>query len=132
MASASATITAAANFTAAPSAVRLHTTATAPQVTAATTASTAAQSSAASMTKDRRRIWLWAFLAILAASQLYFVRELLAAFALFALAFVAIVVVVITLYMLQKSWELAITRLAALRRPVLQISPVPHDQHKPA
>ncbi|HZV86530.1 MAG TPA: hypothetical protein VFF95_03215 [Candidatus Binatus sp.] len=74
--------------------------------------------------KDTRRSWLWWFLAIVVASQVYFVRELLAAFALFAIAFVAIAFVVASLYMLQKSWELAVVRLAALRQPVMNMARV--------
>ena len=74
--------------------------------------------------KDTRRSWLWWFLAIVAASQLYFVRELVAAFALFAIAFVAIAFVVASLYMLQKSWELAVARLVALRHPVINLARV--------
>jgi hypothetical protein len=73
---------------------------------------------------DTRRSWLWWFLAIVVASQVYFVRELVAAFALFAIAFVAIAFVVASLYMLQKSLELAVTRLAALRQPVMNMARV--------
>ena len=76
------------------------------------------------VTHDRRRVWLWVFLAVVAASQLYFVRELVAALALFAIVFVAIAAVVAGLYMLQKSWELAVARLAALRHPVMNITSV--------
>ena len=54
-----------------------------------------------------------------ALAQLYVVRELLAAFALFALGFAALALVVASLYMLQKSWELAVARLAAFRQPVI-------------
>lgn len=36
---------------------------------------------------DPRRAWLWGFLAVVALSQVYFVRELLGAFLLFCLAF---------------------------------------------
>ena len=39
--------------------------------------------------KDKGRKWMWWFLGVLAALQLYFVRELLAAFALFAVGFAA-------------------------------------------
>ncbi|MGB9465762.1 MAG: hypothetical protein WBR10_11685 [Candidatus Acidiferrum sp.] len=84
------------------------------------------------ITHDRRRTWLWAFLAAVAASQLYFVRELLAAFALFAIAFAAIAAVVVTLYMLHKSIEMAIARLAALRHRVIAIPSVAHDNRKVA
>lgn len=76
------------------------------------------------VTHDRRRVWLWVFLAVVAASQLYFVRELVAALALFAIAFLAIAAVIAALYMLQKSWELAVARLAALRHPVMNIASV--------
>ena len=81
---------------------------------------------------DRGRKWLWCSLAVLVACQFYFVRELVAAFAIFALAFAAVAALIIALYLLLKSWELAVARLLALRRPVLQISPVPHDHRKPA
>ena len=55
--------------------------------------------------KDKSRKWMWWFLGIVVALQLYFVRELLAAFALFALAFAAIAGLIAGLYMLQKGWE---------------------------
>ncbi len=74
--------------------------------------------------KDTGRIWLWGFLAVIALAQLYVVRELLAAFALFALGFAALAFVVASLYMLQKSWELAVARLAAFRHPVIDIASV--------
>jgi hypothetical protein len=74
--------------------------------------------------KDHGRMWLWGFLAVIALSQLYVVRELLAAFALFAIGFVAIALVVTSLYLLQKSWELAVARLAVLRHPVINIASV--------
>ena len=45
-------------------------------------------------TKDKSRKWMWWFLGIIGAMQLYFVRELLAAFALFALGFAAIASVI--------------------------------------
>lgn len=73
---------------------------------------------------DSGRMWLWGFLAVIALSQLYFVRELLAAFALFALGFVALAIVVAGLYMLPKSLEMALVRLAALRHPVLTMATV--------
>src|SRR5260370_8446075 len=63
-------------------------------------------------TKDSGRKWMWWFLGVLAALQLYFVRELLAAFALFALAFAAIAFVIVSLYMLQQGWEVAVGRAA--------------------
>jgi hypothetical protein len=69
-------------------------------------------------TKDNGRKWMWWFLGVLVALQLYFVRELLAAFALFALAFAAIAFVIVSLYMLQKSWEVAVARVADSNHPV--------------
>jgi hypothetical protein len=74
--------------------------------------------------KDAGRTWLWGFLAVLGLSQLYVVREMLAAFALFAIVFGAIALVVTSLYMLQKSWELAVARLAVVRRPVMNMASV--------
>jgi hypothetical protein len=69
--------------------------------------------------KDKGRKWMWWFLGIVAAFQLYFVRELLAAFALFAAVFFAIGAVIASLYMLQKSWEVVVARLAASANPVV-------------
>ncbi len=63
--------------------------------------------------KDSLRKWIWWFLGGIAALQLYFVRELLAAFALFALGFIALGVCVATFYFLQKGWEAGVGRLAA-------------------
>jgi hypothetical protein len=73
-------------------------------------------------TKDNGRKWMWRFLGVLVALQLYFVRELLAAFALFALAFAAIAFVIVSLYMLQKSWEVAVARVADSNHPVLNFA----------
>jgi len=76
-------------------------------------------------TNDAYRAWLWWLLALVAVSQLYFVRELVAAFALFAVVFAAIAFVVASLYMLMKVSGLALSRLAALRQPAISISAVP-------
>jgi len=73
---------------------------------------------------DSGRKWLWGFLAVIALAQLYVVRELLAAFAIFALGFAALAFVVVSLYMLQKSWELAMARISAYRRPVISMANV--------
>lgn len=56
-------------------------------------------------TKDKYRKWMGISLAVLASLQLYFVRELLAAFALFILVFGLLGAVIAGVYMLQKSWE---------------------------
>jgi len=42
--------------------------------------------------------------------QIYFVQELVAAFAFFAIGFVAIAFVIVSLYMLQKGWEAVVGR----------------------
>jgi len=82
--------------------------------------------------KDNGRLWLWAFLAVIVMSQLYFVQELLAVFALFALGFATIAFVVASLYMLQHCWELAVVRLADIRRPVMNMAPVSRENQKAA
>jgi hypothetical protein len=69
--------------------------------------------------KDKGRRWMWWFLGIIGALQLYFVRELLAAFALFAVGFGVMAGLVVGLYMLQKSWEVVVARLAASAHPVV-------------
>lgn len=65
---------------------------------------------------------MWWFLAVVVALQLYFVRELLAAFALFAMGFAAIAFVVVSFYMLQKGWEVAVERVAASGQPVVNMA----------
>jgi hypothetical protein len=69
--------------------------------------------------KDKGRKWMWWFLGIVVAFQLYFVRELLAAFALFAVVFAAIAGLIAGLYLLQKGWEVAVARLAESAHPVV-------------
>ncbi len=63
-------------------------------------------------TGDKNRKWMWWFLAVGVALQLYFVQELLAAFALFTAAFAAIAILVASVYMAQKAWEVGIARVA--------------------
>jgi membrane protein implicated in regulation of membrane protease activity len=70
-------------------------------------------------TKDSRRKWMWLFLVVLAALQLYAVRELLAAFAIFVLGFGAIALCVAMLYFLQKGWEAGVAYLAASQLPLI-------------
>lgn len=82
--------------------------------------------------KDSGRMWLWGFLGVIVMSQLYFVRELLAAFALFTLAFATIAFVVASLYVLQHCWELAVARLADIRRPVMNVASVSRENQKAA
>ena len=69
--------------------------------------------------KDSKRKWMWWFLGVVAALQLYFVRELIAAFALFAVAFAAIAFVIASLYMLQMGWVVAVGRIADSKHPVM-------------
>jgi hypothetical protein len=63
--------------------------------------------------KDDLRKWIWLFLGGIAALQFYFVRELLAAFALFALGFLVIGLCLATLYVVQKGWEAGVGLVAA-------------------
>ena len=65
---------------------------------------------------------MWWFLGIVAALQLYFVRELLAAFALFAVGFAVIALLVATLYMMQKVWEVAVARVADSAHPLVAVA----------
>jgi len=82
--------------------------------------------------KDNGRMWLWGFLAVIVMWQLYVVRELLAAFALFALGFAMIAFVVASLYMLQNCWELAVACLADIRRPIMNMASVSRENQKAA
>jgi hypothetical protein len=70
-------------------------------------------------TKDKGRKWMWWFLGIAAALQVYFVQELVAAFALFAIGFMAIALVIGSLYMLHRGWAVAVDRVAESRHPVM-------------
>jgi len=69
--------------------------------------------------RDKSRKWMWWFLGGGAALQLYFVRELLAAFAFFAVAFAAIALVIASLYTLQRGWAVAVERIADSKHPVM-------------
>lgn len=62
---------------------------------------------------------MWWVLGTIAALQLYFVQELLAAFALFALAFLAVAGAIVSLYTLQRAWAVTVDRIADSRHPVL-------------
>jgi len=69
--------------------------------------------------KDNGRKWMWWFLAVVILLQMYFVKELLAAFALFAMGFAAIGFVVASLSMLQKGWAVAVERVADSGHPLV-------------
>jgi hypothetical protein len=71
---------------------------------------------------DQRRKWMWGFLGAATLLQMYFVQELLAAFALFAAVFAVIASVVVGIYVAQKGWELAVGRLAASQHPAVSIA----------
>src|SRR5260370_1645469 len=73
--------------------------------------------------QDQGRKWIWWFLGIIAAMQLYFVRELLAVFAIFILGFAGIVLCIPTLYMAQKTGEAGGAPFAAAPHPVLFAAP---------
>jgi hypothetical protein len=70
-------------------------------------------------TKDSNRKWMWWFLAAVLAMQLYFVRELLAAFGLFVLGFGAIAFVLGAVYMLYQGWAVAVESLATSQHPAV-------------
>jgi hypothetical protein len=69
--------------------------------------------------RDNLRKWMWRFLVVLAALQLYAVRELLAAFAIFILGFLGIAGCFGAIYLLLKAWEAGVGRLLASRHPIL-------------
>jgi hypothetical protein len=69
--------------------------------------------------KDNLRKWMWVFLAVIAALQVYAVRELLAAFAIFILGFGALAVGIGGIYILHKSWEAGVAWLVASRHPMV-------------
>ena len=73
-------------------------------------------------TDDKSRKWMWWFLAMGVALQLYFVRELLAAFALFAAGFAVIALLITGLYMAQKAWEVGVARIGESRSPAASMA----------
>ncbi|MEQ1353105.1 MAG: hypothetical protein ABLT11_03745 [Candidatus Acidiferrum sp.] len=73
-------------------------------------------------TSDNSRKWMWWFLAVGVALQLYFVRELLAAFALFAAGFAVIGLCIGALYLMQKAWEVGVARFADSQSPAASMA----------
>ncbi|MEQ1472422.1 MAG: hypothetical protein ABLQ96_01310 [Candidatus Acidiferrum sp.] len=73
-------------------------------------------------TDDKSRKWMWWFLVAGVAVQLYFVRELLAAFALFAAGFAVIALLIASVYMMQKVWEVGVARLVESRSPAVSMA----------
>jgi hypothetical protein len=82
--------------------------------------------------KDNGRWWLWRSLVVIATSQLYIVRELLAVFVMFALGFAAIAFVGACLYMLQYCWKIAVTRLVDIHQPVINVASVSRENEEAA
>ena len=62
--------------------------------------------------KDKGRKWMWWFLGLVVALKFYFVQQLIAAWALFAIGFAAMAFAIVSVYMLQKGWEMAVARIA--------------------
>ena len=62
-------------------------------------------------TKGTSWKWAWCLSGAAVAWQFYSVRELIAAFAFFAIGFAAVALVFGSLYTLQTSWEMGVTRL---------------------
>ncbi len=73
-------------------------------------------------TQDQGRKWMWGLLGAIALFQMYFVRELLAAFALFAIVFAVIATFAVGIYVAQKSWELAVARVAESNHPAVHLA----------
>ena len=73
-------------------------------------------------TQDQGRKWMWGLLGAIALFQMYFVRELLAAFALFAVVFAVIATFAVGIYVAQKSWELAVGRVAESNHPAVYMA----------
>ena len=73
-------------------------------------------------TQDQGRKWMWGLLGAIALFQMYFVRELLAAFALFAVVFAVIATFAVGIYVAQKSWELAVGRVAESNHPAVHMA----------
>lgn len=71
---------------------------------------------------DKSRKWMWWFLGAVAGFQLYFVRELLAAFALFAVGFAFLAAIVTGVYLLQKTWEAGLARVQQHSKPVITVA----------
>jgi uncharacterized membrane protein YhaH (DUF805 family) len=69
--------------------------------------------------RDKDRKWMWWLLASIVALQVYFVQELLAAFALFAMAFLAIAGATVSVYMLHRAWAVTVDRVADSQHPAV-------------
>ena len=65
---------------------------------------------------------MWWFLGVLTALQLYFVRELIAAFALFTAAFAALAMMAFVAYMIRTGWEFALARFVHSGRRAVNVA----------
>ncbi len=74
-----------------------------------------------SVNEKQARKWMWWFLGALAALQLYFVREILAAFVLFALGFAFLLGVYLIFYLVQQASELSLGWVEAHSRPLARV-----------
>ncbi len=61
-----------------------------------------------SVNKDDARKWMWVFLAAIVALQLYFVRELLAAFLLFTLGFAFLAGLALVFFLVDQARQLSL------------------------
>jgi len=73
-------------------------------------------------TQDQGRKWMWGLWGAIVLFQTYFVRELLAAFALFAVVFAVIATFAVGIYVAQKGWELAVGRVAESNHPAVDLA----------
>lgn len=62
---------------------------------------------------------MWWLLSSIVALQIYFVQELLAAFALFAMAFLAVAGATVSVYMLHRAWAVTVDRVADSQHPAV-------------
>lgn len=62
---------------------------------------------------------MWWLLGGIGALQFYFVREVLAAFALFAMGFLAVAAVVGSLYAMHRAWAVTVDRVADSQHPAV-------------
>ena len=69
--------------------------------------------------KDKNRKWMWWLLGSIAALQVYFVQELLAALALFAMAFLGIAGAMVSAYVLHRAWAVTVDRVADSQHPAM-------------
>jgi uncharacterized MAPEG superfamily protein len=72
--------------------------------------------------EKKARKWMWAGLLALAALQMYFVQELLAALILFAVAFFIIAIVTLGLYLVDIAGQRGFSWVGQHSRPAFQLA----------